>query len=1123
MSLHFLLGEAGSGKSTQIREEILREALQHPEKNYLLLVPEQFCLSTQRLLVEAHPRRALINIEALSFDRLAGRAFREFSISSDSIISDTVKQMLLALAVRDVLPDLSVYGRQALHPSFTAHLGTLFAEWEMNGIDPQSLAENAEEKKLPQLLKRKLADLTRLFAAYRKRLGERISAEERLAVFSRLLPKSGIGRVEHLYLDGFTGFTGIQYRILEQLMRRAEDTTAVLTLPAGEDADAWFDPSRRRRDELYAMSQETIWRLKRSAETLGQKHGDIRYSRRAPERAGELTFLSARFLQPAGDAWTEAPGKIRLFGADSPQAEAEWAAARIRQLTKDKDLHYRDIALLVSDPALYVPYLEKYLQEAGIPYFTDRRESLAAHPLVRLLEDAWETVSGGRERDAFLRYVKNPLSPLNREESDVLENYLLAAGIRGGKRLEDCYTKRIKRNPGEKEDAWISRTDEVLAACNLSREKALAPLAELKEVIGRGKLEARKAAQALLNLAESGTVTQKLEMLSAWLAGKGEADKAQAWQEAAGAVSEFLRSLAALFGEQKLSRGELTDMLRAGLASLSVGKLPRSSDQIVIGETERSRFGAVRHLIFLGLNADLLPKPRAGGGLLTDAERLLLASEELPAYTDERALLEERFYLHNLLSLPRESLDLSFARMDSARKARQPSSLIREMSRLFPQLREESAEDFDIHLLFGETAALRRLAGSFGNNDPAWLPLYAVLKENPEEAVRQGLRQIEAGSGYHFEAAALLKETARKLYGSHISASVTRLESFASCPYKHFLRYGLSVREREEYAWESVDHGNFFHGVMENLLRQLKEAGQKPSQISPEQRREAIETAFSAALAKAPEFTENMNAPYLLSRWKNYFDRYLQAVGRWEEEQGFEPAAFELHFGADKGTALQIPLKDGAALRLQGTIDRLDVYEENDRIWLRVVDYKTGNKKLEFGALEQGTQLQLGAYLMAALAIYGKDNPDREVLPGGLYYARLKENWLREWKEPAAREHLLQESFRLQGLTAGEVASFSPDAESSAAGKLDLGSSGLLLLGHSVCRKLQELGEEILDGKIRAYPVQTSAGSLSCSFCPYTALCDRKDEAFEGREQPKMTAEEYLQKAKEAEKDGIYG
>ncbi len=1123
MSLHFLLGASGSGKSTQLIEEIIREAAARPDKSFLLLVPEQFCLSTQRLLTERHPRHALINVEALSFDRLAGRAFREFGILPESVISDTVKQMLLALAVRDVLPALSVYGRQALNPSFGAHLGSLFAEWEMNGIDPAGLLSGAADKELPDLLQRKLADLNCLYEAYRRRLGEKLTAEERLPLFARLLPASGIGRVDHLYLDGFTGFTGIQYRILEQLMARAGETTAVLTLPEGEDPEAWFYPKKRHRDELYAMSQEAIWRLMRIAEERGIKHEDIRYAHAAPERPDELAFLSRRLMRPGREIRKGKPETVRLITPETPEEEAAWAVSRIRFLLREKGLRCRDIALLVSDQELYVPLLEKYLKEAELPFFTDRRISLKAHPLLRLLEDAWETVSGGRERDAFLRYVKNPCSPLSREESDRLENYLLAAGIRGGKRLEESYSRPVKRRRGESEEAWTARSEKELAELNEMREKAFVPLALLQEAIGRGKFTASAAARALLGLCEELAPEEKLRHFRESWEKEGEEEKAAGWEEAAEAAKEFLRSLDQIFGEGLLSRAEMTDMLKAGLASLTSGRLPRSSDQIVIGDTQRSRFGAVRHLIFLGLNADLLPKPGSGGGLLTDEERLLLSTEECPAYTDERSLLEERFYLHSLLSLPRESLDLCLARMDSARKPKQPSSLVREIWTLFPDMEEESGPWEETDTLGSRQAALRLLARSFGENDPVWPPLYAFLRERDEEEIRAGLARIEAGASYRFEPARLSAEAAKALFGSVLSGSVTRLENFASCPYRHFLRYGLSLNEREEFSWESVDHGNFFHLVMETLLRSLTAGGRPVSALSQKDIRAEIRQAVDAALRRFPDFVENVNVAYLLARWEGFFERYLQAMASWEAGAAFRPAAFELHFGAESDTALQIPLKDGARLSLQGTIDRLDLYEEDGRLYLRIVDYKTGAKKLDFGAMEQGTQLQLGAYLEAAQAICEKKHPGKEVFPGGLYYSLLRENWLRDWKDAAQREEAVRQSFRLQGLTAAEVKAVSPDAEDGDGRKPQLASAGLSLLGRSICRKLKELGERILDGEIAASPVLSGEDRSSCSYCPFTALCDRKDEAFSYREQPRMAAEEYLNQAKEAEKDGLHG
>ncbi len=1119
MSLHFLLGDAGDGKSSAIAEEIIAKAEANPEKRYLLLVPEQFCLSTQRRLTERHPRHALLNIEALSFDRLAARTFRELSAEARAVMTETEKQIELSLAIRDRLPQLTVYKKQALRPGFAARLSSLFAAWDMNDLSAARLGEIAEQEALPALLKRKLSELAGLYEAFRKRRGETITAEAVLPLFGRLLPRSRVGRVDELYLDGFTGFTAVQYRILETLMTRCGEMTLALTLPEDEDPDAWFRESGRVREDLYALSKETVWRLSRMAEKMGRKT-DLRFYRGALSRRPEAAYLSAHLMRKKpGEPWKGDPAGIMLMAAESPRDEAELAAAHILKLVREEGLRYRDIALVVSDQNLYGPLLESFFEENGIPYFTDRRDPLSEHPLVRLLEDALDALEKGWERNAFLCFLKNPCGPLEPEETDRLENYMLAAGIRGGKKLEEPFSRLPKKKRGESGEAYALRSAAVLAEAETLRAKALAPLAELKNSLGKGRFTVSTACEALIALTDGLKAEERLSTLCRRLSDEGKKEKAESWEKTPALLKEMLERMSKLLGETRLNRREFADVLKVALSSLTAGKLPSSGDQILIGDVERSRFGGIRQLLFLGLNADLIPRPAGDGGLITDSERELLGSyEEDLGYTHEKALFEERFYIKMLTDLPRDGLYLSYARMDSTRHAKQPSRIVKEIRSLFPDLKELMGPREARDRWMGREAALRALSREFGGNEADWPLLYGLMKDDPQ--AREGLELIEQGASYSFSPKKLEKALAEKLFGRVLSGSVTRLENFAGCPYRHFLQYGLGTEEREELRWEASDHGIFFHAVLEDLLRRIKEEKIRVSAWDGEERRRQIRVSVDKVLEKHGDFLENDNAAYLLDRWQGYFDRYLKALGGYEEKSGFIPEAFELHFGRQEGTALRLPLSEGE-LSLQGTIDRLDIYEAGDTLYLRVVDYKTGDKSVDFGELDMGTQLQLPAYMTAALKLYRERYPDRKVLPGGLYYAVLKEKWLDKWTDPSKREDLERQLFRLSGLTAAEVRPVSGDAASFSVNRqgFDPPSSGLELVSEKVCRKLTQLGEEILDGNIAASPVAGKSEQSeysSCTFCPYTALWDRKAADFAYRERKKSDPAAYLEEAKEA-------
>ncbi len=1105
MSVHFLLGASGTGKSTLLTDAVIRHAEEHPDIRHIVLVPEQFTLETQRLFIARHPRHAMLNIEVLSFAQVARRVFREQAASMSDVLSETAKTMLLALAERDAGTDLTVYKNQMGRPSFTAKLGSLFAEWDMNDISPDRLREIAAEEGLTPLLKSKLSELALLFDAFKKRLGpDRMTAEELMPHLMRLLPDAEFGRGACLYLDGFTGFTSVQYRILTEFMRRCPETVAVLTLPEEEGLPR---PDRKAsRDDLFGMSRESAARLIRCAEEAGQKY-DIRYASGGPERPEDLAFLEKHFLRYHGGSYPEKPVHIRIVSSANAAEEARFAAAKILQLVRDGGYRYRDIAVVVGSTERYSPLLEEVFAEADIPYFTDRREALARHPYLRLLEAGLSAAAENMNRDAVLRFVKSPCGPLSREESDIFENYLLAAGIRGGRQFAEAFVRPVKRRHGESEDAYEVRNRETLEQLEGIRQRAVTPLLRLKDALG-----SRNTVEALVGAVK--------DFLAEAVSGIVEEDVISA-------VADLLDNMASVLGGLVMSRREFRDILSSGLSQLTLGRLPASPDQLVIGDVLRSRFGSIRALIFLGLNEGLVPAARSGGGIITDAERSLLEQYEADlGYTEEKALFEERFYLYSLLTKPREALFLSYARSGSDGKAAEPSLVIREAEKLFPQLKEE---DWSLipaaDKIYSEKTAARVLASAIHKEDSDWALLYRLLRRDPAAAER--LDMMESGALSHFTLRSISPELAAELYGETLAGSITRLERFAGCPYAHFLEYGLKLKEREEMQWEASDHGVFFHKVMEVLLRTVKERKLRIEGLSAEERETLTAQAVKAAADAAAdtELTDRIDREYLLERWKKYFRLQLEVMAELGGGTEFTPEAFELRFGGPKLPPLEFTLEGGRKMLLGGTIDRLDICRQEDRVLLRVVDYKTGSTDYDMTRLWHGLQLQLTAYLDAAAALWQKKEPGAAVVPAGMYYAHLTEPWLDKNADDAARRKALQKALGLSGVTLKEAEPLMADVRKRQGGKGVYSEDTMKALCRYAREKMTELGSAIMEGHIEIAPAADRKGD-SCAYCRYRGICrfDRKIEGTAYRIIDKDEEEDIcariLERAEEGQKDG---
>lgn len=1037
MSLEIWLGEAGGGKSTLLRQEIINHALAHPEMRHLLLVPEQFCLSAQQKLVALHPRHTLINIEALSFDRLAARCFRELNAETADIITDTAKTMFVALAVKDCKGQLNLYGKQALRPGFIGRLSSLFAEWTMNDIAPERLTELAGEEGLPLLLRRKLADLSLLFAAFRKRLGDKQTAEELLPRFARLLPRSSVGRADCLYLDGFTGFTSVQYRILETMLKRCPHSKIVLTMPAGGAGEA---PGENRED-LFALSRITVERLKACAERAGRLT-ELHFFARGVEKDAERQHL-ARHLFRAGKAapWQETPQHLTVTACPGPAEEALLAVRLIRRMVGE-GFRYRDIAITVSDQNLYLPLLLRELERAGIPFFSDRREPLRNHPLIRLIKDALRAVSEGMEREAVLNVLKNPAGPFSMEECDRFENYCLAAGVRRGKAFMEPFTRLRRRRRGETPGVYEERALAEREEMEGLRQRGLEPLLRLKTDLGRMP-RAQAGSQALRRFLADLDLPESLERLEEERLGLG--DQGASWQEALAQVEGFLDNLESILKDMPLSLKEFSEMIGAALEGMTSGRLPMRPDQILIGDLQRSRLGDLRSLLFLGLNENLVPKTRGEGRLISDQERLALSFfEEELGYTDEKALAEERFYLYSLLLKPRENLYLSFARRGfDSDKEQLPAFVIKELQNLFPALQIQAFQ--------------------------------------PKEA------RTEPPQESGFQPILLASAVPESLYGKELHSSISGLEKLADCPYAFFMSRGLALEERQELGWDNADHGLLFHKVAELMLGRMSREGIEAEKLSREEKEGLVRQSLEEALQTAEGSTWENTAErrYSLDRWQRFFVSYLEYLGEKGLKDGFVPREFELRFDARKAAVTRLSLKENRALQLSGVIDRIDLKEDAGHVFLRVVDYKT-RKQTAFnpGALVEGTQLQLPVYLDIALRLYEKTFPGKSLRPGGMCYGSLAEQTV-DWKDtPEKIRSELWKRLDLSGLQAAEAL----PVEDAGRKSPSVSTRTLELTAAYAREKIVRLAEEVYAGDITPTP-RGDRERGSCSYCAYQPLC----------------------------------
>ena len=1138
MSLQLILGGSGSGKSHWLYTKVIQEAMGHPEKKYIVIVPEQFTMQTQRELVTLHPAHGILNIDILSFQRLAYRVFEETGVSEKTVLTETGKNLLLRKVAADKMDRLKILGSKLEKPGYISEMKSIISELTQYDISPEQLEEMIQlSEKRPQL-QYKLRDIQVLYDGFREYRREKfITAEEILNVFCQAAQHSEMLKNSVLAFDGFTGFTPVQQKAMEALLGLAPEILVTVTLDEKESISGKF-----QEHELFCLSKKTIHTLLKLAEQTGTEVLEPVLLSGKPGRFVEgsgLEFLEKqlfRYGKPRSYYWNADVKRscaaetenevsmcrnadtveISLHEAANPMEEVQAAACAINRMVKEQGLRYREIAVIAGDLPSYGNHVRKIFGEYEIPCFVDQTVQILLNPCLEFVRGAFGIIDNNFSYESVFRFLRTGYAGLTGPEMDRLENYVLALGIRGKHQWQQEWKEKTFRMPEEEPEI-----------CEALRKKMMDRLELFCHDFAPGKRTVREYAEALHELLVTFQIQQQLKGQELRFRQSGELDKVNEYSQIYGILIGLLDEAVDLLGEETVSRKEFEDILEAGFAEARVGIIPPGIDQVHVGDIERTRLNHIKVLFFLGLNDGWIPAREGKGGIVSELEREFLLAEgmELAPTARENSYIQ-RFYLYLGLTKPSEKLYLSYCQSSSQGAALRPSYLVGTLRRLFPELKVEVWKTEDgLETVTSKKTGLPYLANG----------LRELLEEAEEESRSRKPRQLkellahyEGDSVYQKRAEELLEaaflmvgeqglehRTARELYGEVLENSVTRLEQFASCAFAHFASYGLQLQEREEYKVKSADIGNIFHRALEVFSRKLERSEYNWFTIPEEAREKLVEDSVEETVEVygSRVFFSNERSRYVIQRIKRILRRSVWALHEQVRAGRFVPSSFEVSFtAAENLDAVNIALSEKEKMRLKGRIDRVDVCEEEDQVYVKVVDYKSGNTSFDLVALYYGLQLQLVVYLNAALEMEKRMHPGKEIIPAGIFYYRLKDPLLESDHEQTPEEinQELLKKLRPEGLVNDDPAivermdaDFVKNSQVIPVGRKADGSwtaassvantQQLQELSGFVQKKLERLGKEILGGKIQAKPYKRKKNT-ACDYCAYSDLCgfDRK-------------------------------
>lgn len=1139
MGLRFYFGASGSGKSTRLHKELVERSIREPETDFLVIVPDQFTMQTQMDLVKAHPSGGIMNIDVLSFGRLSHRILEEVGGDNRIVLDDTGKSLVLRKVAEQITAEMPVIGSNLNKIGYIHEVKSAISEFMQYGIGVKELEQLTEYARRRGALYYKLKDLGVLYHEFLRYIQDKyVTAEETLELLCRLLPRSKLIKNSVVAFDGFTGFTPIQNALIKQLMLLSKEVivTAVMEdkeqnpyVPDGEQK-LFYLSKKTTADLIRLAAEDSIPR----GEDIFIRSGDF-HNKSLPRFTGneEMQHLERYLFRYPVQTYDKQNEQIHMFEASAPAEEIRQICIKIKELVRREHYCYRDFAVVTGNLETYSGHMEAEAKKYGIPVFMDQTKGILLNPFIEYIRSAMKIVMENFSYRSVFHYLRSGLTGFDREDADRLENYVLAFGIDRKKKWMSVFTAKPK-----------DMTEEELQSLNAMRVRLTEQLAPLMEK----RIETAGARiRALYRFIAENKVQEKLAGYEHMFLAKGDMTRAREYGQIYRLVMDLLDQIDGLLSDEKMTLKEFADILDAGFGEIEVGIIPQNVDRVVVGDIERTRLKEIKVLFFVGINDGSIPRGTGTGGILSDIDREFLKESPYElAPTPRQQMYIQRLYLYMNMTKPSGQLYLSYAKVNNEGKSIRPAYLIDTVQKLFPGLVIEKPE----MQAFEEQMETKRAGLDYFTD---MLRAYAAGGLNPAEEKRflTVYHTYHCDDAYKDEADRLIdaaftcyrqqplsRQIARILYGPLLVGSVSRLEKYAACAYAHFLQYGLSLEEREEYGFEAVDMGNVFHGVLELFAQKLQEEGQSWFDFGIEEAERILNQAlasYTAAYGETVLYSTARNE-YAIQRMHRILKRTVLTLQYQLKKGRFEPENFEMSFSmAENLDAVNIALSEEEKMKLQGRIDRIDTFEDEEHIYVKVIDYKSGNKRFDLAALYYGMQLQLVVYMNAAVEMEQRKNPKKEVVPAALLYYHVADPVVKTDEEitPEEINEKLLSELRMTGIVNendtvitsldGEFENKSDvvPVERKKDGTLSARSSvintdDLKEVSNYVNLKIKEIGSGILSGNIAVNPCK-QGNDKPCDYCAFRSVCgfDNRISGYGYRQLEDLKEEEAMEKIRE--------
>lgn len=1086
MSLRIIYGKQGTGKTTYCFSEIAN--LINEEKKIFIITPEQFSFTAERKLMETLGKDAVINAEVITLSRMAYRVINEVGGNKNNL-TKCGKAMLVYSILNEYQNNLKFLGKSDENLELST---TAITEFKKHNVSIDNLKEEIE-KTDDIYLKTKLSDMTLIYEKFENKIKSNyIDETDLLTLLANNLDKTELVKDAIIYIDEFAGFTKQEYEVIKKMTMLAKQVNITiciddLNLNTNPDVDIYYS-NKITLNKILNLVEENQIKLDKS----------IFLEEQYRFKNDELKHLSNNIYNIKSTKYEKNVENIHLFLAKNEYSEIENIAKIINKLVRENKIRYRDISIITKNIETYSSLTKAIFNKYEIPVFIDEKRDLNQNIIVQYILSILDVLNKNYSNESMFSYIKLGFCDIEKDEIFKLENYCTKWNIKQGRWKKDF----IYELDDDKKKPEIERLNEL-------RKLIISPLLRLQEKIRKDKT-AISITKSLYEFIKEQNIEEKISQKIFELEKNNLVDLANEYKTSYNIIINIFDEIVNIFKDDKMTIDKYSKILKIGLKNSELGKIPGTADQVILGDVDRSRSHKVKVIFIIGLNDGVFPSVNKDEGFLNDLDREKLKKDgiELAKGTIDK-LYEDNFNIYKSFTTAEEQLYLSYCSSDSDGKSLRPSMLVNKMKKIYPKLIEKSDVINKEYEVINKKVTYEELIENISkikageDVSDIWYQIYEYYKTQDEW--KEILNFDLEGLKYTNLPNEIKKENINKLYGNTLNTSISRLEKYRNCPFSYYLQYGLKLKEKEQLKIQSINTGTFMHETIDEFFEYVWQENLNLAELEDEQILKIVSKIIdeNLELSKNRIFTVTAKYKVLVKRLKRIIAKALKYIIQTIIFSDFSVEGTEVEFGKNgKYKPIQINLENGKNVEITGKIDRIDTCQEDNKKYLRIIDYKSSVKNIDLNEVYAGMQIQLLTYTDAICK-------QEDIIPAGVFYFSLLEQMINSDKKISKEEveESIRKNFRMKGLIVADVKIIKMNDNSLESGSSKLvpaaiTSSGTVntlrtngvnseefqILQNYIYKTIKDISKEILSGKIDINPYYKK-GKTPCDFCEYKAIC----------------------------------